>query len=60
MFPRRSKVLTAEDWAKSTRRMKPILDPVFGQQPEGDFEEPCTMPSTAKPEAGLRPSSVPA
>ena len=38
LFPRAQQVLQSEDWSDVDRRMKPILDPVFGEQVGGEFE----------------------
>lgn len=38
MFPRAEKVLRAQDWIEVDRRMKPILDPVFGGEVAAEFK----------------------
>ncbi|MBP9907807.1 MAG: hemerythrin domain-containing protein [Rubrivivax sp.] len=57
MFPRAQQVLTAADWAEVDARMKPILDPVFEVEPEGDFKA-LRNAEQAKPEAPPPPSRL--
>ena len=38
LFPLAARVLQPADWIDVDRRMKPILDPVFGAQPAADFD----------------------
>lgn len=38
LFPRAQQVLRPEDWTDVDRRMKPILDPVFGIEPDAGFQ----------------------
>lgn len=51
MFPRAMKTLRTDDWRDVDAAMKPILDPVFGQQVEAGFEK-LHEQATAKPEIG--------
>ena len=51
MFPQALKTLQPDDWREVDAAMKPILDPVFGQQVEAGFEELHDQ-ATAKPELG--------
>lgn len=51
MFPLAQRVLLAEDWAEVDARMKPILDPVFGEQVAGEFHT-VKQAEAAKPDPG--------
>lgn len=51
MFPRALKTLLADDWREVDAAMKPILDPVFGQQAQPGFEA-LHDAATAKPDPG--------
>lgn len=51
MFPRALTALIADDWREVDAAMKPILDPVFGQQAQAGFET-LHDHATAKPEVG--------
>lgn len=51
LFPRAQATLLPEDWRAVDAAMKPILDPVFGQQVEPGFEKLHDQ-ATAKPPVG--------
>lgn len=52
-FPRAQRVLRPRDWAEVDARMKPILDPVFGEQVASEFQTLRTH-ADHKPAAGSR------